>query len=189
MATCHGTEEKDDKSRVSKTFDSSWPSPMLNAIKCTKKDYIQLAWRQLHAVLEHLLVLLLLTFHFKFQNLSEMPQIAKKSSFENHPKNKSHIACNCSFWIFRLPKFKIPKLYWTPGIWNKLKIVCCRWDIFEWFKNTMKNKCNSDKTDKNVRESSTDSFDKARRIYVKTYLFMWACTFFLLCLTLKKMAE
>ena len=29
------------KSPISKTFDSSWPSPMLNAIKCTKKDYVQ----------------------------------------------------------------------------------------------------------------------------------------------------
>ena len=55
--------------------------------------------------------------------------------------------------------------------------------FFERFSN-VSNKCN-----KNVRDSRTDSFDKARRIYVKTYLFMWACTFFLLCLTLKKMAE
>ena len=76
---------------------------MLNAIKCTKKDYIQLAWRQLHAVLEHLLVLLLLTFHFKFQNLSKMPQIAKKFIWKSS-KNKSHFACNYNFWIFRLPK-------------------------------------------------------------------------------------
>ena len=60
--------------------------------------------------------------------------------------------------------------------------------FFERFSN-VSNKCNGAKTDKNVRESRTDSFDKARRIYVKTYLFMWACTFFLLCLTLKKMAE
>ena len=54
--------------------------------------------------------------YFPFQVSESLRNAAnlKKSSFENHSKNKSHFACNCN--LFRLQTFKIPKLYWTPGI-------------------------------------------------------------------------